>query len=200
MAVLVPVAYLLGTFPSAELVARAAGVDVRAAGSGNPGASNVARLLGWRAGALVLLADFAKGAVAAGAGLALDGRRGAYVLGAAAIVGHVFPVTRRFRGGKGVATGGGVLLVVFPLVLLAAAAVWLLLARVAHRASIASIAAAVLVPAGVVVGGGTVGDLAAVGALAALVLVRHAPNLRRLVRGEELGLRADPDGGPRPER
>src|SRR4051812_5366847 len=63
---LVPVGYLLGMFPTAVLVARAKGVDVTAAGSGNPGASNVARLLGWKWGALVMASDFAKGALAAG--------------------------------------------------------------------------------------------------------------------------------------
>src|SRR5215470_5743795 len=73
---LVPVAWLLGTFPTAVLVARAHGHDVTREGSGNPGASNVARLVGWRAGALVLVCDFAKGAVAAGVGYAVGGRPG----------------------------------------------------------------------------------------------------------------------------
>ena len=193
-------AYLLGTFPSAELVARAAGIDVRAAGSGNPGASNVTRLLGWRAGLVVLAADFAKGSIAAGVGLALDGRRGAYILGAAAIIGHVYPVMRRFKGGKGMATAGGVLLVVFPLVCVTAGVVWVLLARVAHKASIASIAAALLVPVGVVVVGGALGDVLVIAALAVLVLARHAPNIKRLVRGEEHGLAPGTDGQPQPER
>src|SRR6059058_5658524 len=87
---LVPLAWLLGTFPSAQLVARAHGRDVLREGSGNPGASNVARLLGWRSGALVLLLDFAKGALAAGAGLAIGGRAGACILGVAAVVGHTY--------------------------------------------------------------------------------------------------------------
>jgi glycerol-3-phosphate acyltransferase PlsY len=94
IALLLPLAWLLGTFPSAGLVARARGVDVSAEGSGNPGASNVARLLGWKYGALVLLADFAKGALATAVGLAIDGRPGAYVLGAAAVLGHTFPLYR----------------------------------------------------------------------------------------------------------
>src|SRR2546429_5037032 len=72
--VLIPFAWALGTFPTAVLVARAHGHDVTREGSGNPGASNVARLVGWRAGALVLVIDFAKGAIAAGGGLAPRGR------------------------------------------------------------------------------------------------------------------------------
>ena len=101
-----PLAWLLGTFPSALLVARAHGRDVTTEGSGNPGATNVTRLLGWRAGAVVLLCDFAKGAIAAGVGLLVGGRPGAYVLGVAAILGHTFPLYR--KGGKGVATAAGV--------------------------------------------------------------------------------------------
>src|SRR3954451_1367031 len=89
VALLVPVAYFLGTFPSASLVARRRGVDVTAEGSGNPGASNTFRLLGWKAGAVVFGLDVLKGALAAGIGLAVDGHRGAYLLGAAAIVGHM---------------------------------------------------------------------------------------------------------------
>ncbi len=109
--VLLPVAYLLGTFPSAHLTARATGHNVMAEGSGNPGASNIARLAGWKAGLVVLAADFAKGAVASGIGMAVEGRSGAYALGVASVVGHIAPVTRRFKGGKGVATGGGALVV-----------------------------------------------------------------------------------------
>ena len=129
LALLVPVAYLLGTFPSAALVARRRGVDVTAEGSGNPGASNTFRLLGWKAGALVFALDVLKGAVAAGVGLAVDGHRGAYILGVAAILGHMLPVTRRFKGGRGVATGGGVMLVIFPLLTLAMAVLWVVLAQ-----------------------------------------------------------------------
>src|SRR5690348_10263999 len=113
---LVPVAWLVGTFPSAQLVARAHGADVMREGSGNPGASNVARLVGFKAGLLVMLIDFAKGAIAAGAGLAVGGREGAFILGLAAILGHTFPLYR--KGGKGVATAGGALVVLYPLIVL----------------------------------------------------------------------------------
>jgi glycerol-3-phosphate acyltransferase PlsY len=193
---LLPVAYLLGTFPAASLVARAAGHDVLREGSGNPGASNVYRLAGWKAGLVVFVADVGKGALASGAGLALDGHRGAYLLGLAAVVGHMLPVTRRFKGGRGVATAGGALVVLFPLIAVALGIVWFLIARVLRKASVASIVVVVAFPVLVAAAGGTLLDISVTTALAFLVLARHLPNLRRLLRGQELGLgdRSDSEG------
>jgi glycerol-3-phosphate acyltransferase PlsY len=189
ISLLVPLAYLLGTFPSAEIVARRQGVDVTAAGSGNPGASNTFRLLGWRSGVLVFGLDVAKGAIAAGVGLLVaDGHVGAYVLGIAAIVGHMFPVTRHFKGGRGVATGGGVLLVIFPLITLGSAVVWFVVVRLTHKASLASILVVVAFPVAVALAGHPWGDVTVIAAVAVLVVARHAANLRRLFRGEELGI------------
>lgn len=185
---LVPVAWLLGTFPSAQLVARGRGRDITKEGSGNPGASNVARLLGWKAGALVLLLDFAKGALAAGVGLAIGGRVGAFALGVAAMVGHILPLYR--KGGKGVATGAGVLIVLYPLVVAGLAVVWLVVARVFHKASLGSLLVTILFPIAVLVLGFDRWEVAVLGALAVLVLVRHAANIRRLIRREENDLGA----------
>jgi glycerol-3-phosphate acyltransferase PlsY len=193
---LAPVAYLLGTFPSAAIVARRRGVDVTAAGSGNPGASNTFRLLGWRAGALVFGLDALKGALAALAGVLIDGHRGLYVLGIAAILGHTLPVTRRFKGGRGVATGAGVLIVLFPLLTLGITALWFLLARITHKASLASVIAAVCFPIAVALADHPWSDVAPIAALGVLVIARHLSNLRRLVRGEELGLLSE---GEEPE-
>lgn len=184
-------AYLLGTFPSAAIVARRAGRDVTREGSGNPGTSNIVRMMGWRAGLVVLALDMGKGALAAGVGLALDGHRGAYILGVAAVAGHTFPITRRFKGGRGVATAGGVVAVVFPLVLGVVTLVWVAIARGLHKASIASVVCAVLFPLIVLLRGGGKLDLAVTAGLAAIVIVRHFSSLRRLVRGEELGLDGD---------
>ena len=186
--ILVVFAYLLGTFPSAELVARHYGIDVTKSGSGNPGTSNVVRLVGWKAGAIVLIADVAKGALAAGVGLAIDGHRGAFILGVAAVLGHVFPVWSRFKGGRGVATGAGVFLVVFPLITVGLAVVWVAIARGLHKASVASLACALAAPILVAVFGGTTLDIVVVACVALLLIARHASNLRRLVRGEEHGL------------
>ncbi len=186
---LIPVVYLVGTFSAAALVARATGHDVFREGSGNPGASNVYRLAGWKPGLLVLLADITKGAGPSAVGLVLEGHPGAYILGVAAVLGHVAPITRRFRGGRGVATAGGVLLVLYPLVGLALAVLWFLLARVVVRkASVASIVGAAAFPVGVALTGNSWGDVAITSVLAAIVILRHAPNLRRLLKGQELGL------------
>ena len=188
VALLVPVAWLLGTFPSAPLVARAHGRDILTEGSGNPGASNVHRLLGWRAGALVLLADFAKGAAAAGAGLAIGGRAGAFVLGVSAVVGHTFPLYR--KGGKGVAAAGGALVVLYPLVVVTLAAVWILLARVLHKASLASLLSTILFPVAVAVLGYDRWEVGVVAGIALLVVARHTANIRRLFRRQEIDLGA----------
>lgn len=179
-------AYLLGTFPTAILVARAGGHDVTAEGSGNPGASNVARIMGWKAGLLVMAGDLAKGAVAAGVGLAVAGRPAAYILGFLAVIGHTYPVTRSFRGGKGVATAGGMLAVVNPLVSLVLAAVWFFVARVLKLASVGSLIVALLFPVGCALMGRAGWEIGITSVLAVLVIVRHLPNLRRLVRGAEL--------------
>jgi len=187
---LVPVAWLLGTFPSALLVARAHGRDILKEGSGNPGASNVHRLLGWKAGALVLLLDFAKGAAAAGAGLAIGGRAGACILGVAAVVGHTYPLYR--KGGKGVAAAAGALIVLYPLIVLGLAVIWVVVARVLHKASLASLLATILFPIAVFVGGYDRWEVGVVGGLALLVVIRHAANIRRLFRHEEIDLGAGP--------
>ena len=190
IALLVPLAWLLGTFPSAGLVARARGVDIAGEGSGNPGASNVARLLGWKYGALVLLADFAKGALATGVGLAIDGRPGAYALGAAAVVGHTFPLYR--KGGKGVATAGGMLTVLFPVISIGLALLWVVVARVANKASLASLLITVLFPVCVAISGYDLWEVAVTGGLAMLIIVRHAANIRRLLGRSEMDLTAGP--------
>jgi glycerol-3-phosphate acyltransferase PlsY len=194
IALCVPLAWLLGTFPSAQLVARAHGRDILKEGSGNPGASNVARLLGWRAGAIVLLCDFAKGAIAAGAGMAIGGRPGAFALGVAAIVGHTFPIYR--KGGKGIATGGGALIVLYPFIVLGLAVVWFVVARLLHKASLASLLCTILFPVAVIAlsarNNYDTWEIVVITALAVLVISRHLGNIRRLLRRQENDLGARP--------
>ena len=185
---LVPIAYLIGTFPSAALIARANGIDIRAVGSGNPGASNVTRTLGWRKGAWVFALDAAKGALAVGIGLLAGGRPAGYVLGAAAILGHVFPVWTRFRGGKGVATGGGALAVMAPITFVTLAVVWVVLLKLTHKASVASIVVTVLVPVGVAIEHRSWWEVLAVIGLGVLVMARHLGNIRRLLTNREHAL------------
>jgi glycerol-3-phosphate acyltransferase PlsY len=108
--------YVIGMFPSADLVARFASrgeVDLRASGSGNPGGLNAARVLGRGWGVLVIVMDAAKGALAGFLGLAM-GDAAAYAAGTGVIAGHCWPVWNRFRGGKGVAAAGGSFFSVFP--------------------------------------------------------------------------------------
>ncbi len=188
MLALILLAYVLGTFPSAILVARANGIDIHAVGSGNPGASNVTRALGWRKGVWVYVLDALKGAVATIIPLVVDGRPLAYWCGAAAIVGHMFPVFRRFRGGKGVATGSGVLVVLFPLVAAASVAVWWIVTKLTGKAAIGSIIAVILVPIGLAVVGAEPWEFVAVALLCGLILVKHLDNVTRMLRREEHSL------------
>lgn len=186
--VLLPIAYLIGTFPSAMIIASASGIDIREAGSGNPGASNVTRVLGWRRGVWVFVIDVAKGALAAGLGLVVADRYAGYALGAAAVVGHVFPIWQGFRGGKGVATGGGVFAVLSPLVFVVLAAVWLIISRLTKKASVASIVIVILLPVGVGIVQREAWEVLATIGLCVLVMARHLGNIRRLVGRREHGL------------
>jgi acyl phosphate:glycerol-3-phosphate acyltransferase len=185
---LVLVAYVIGTFPSAIIIARANGVDIEKFGSGNPGASNVTRALGWRKGVWVYVLDAGKGALAAAMGLVLDGRPLAYWCGAAAIVGHMYPVFRRFAGGKGVATGSGVLLVVQPILAPLAVGLWWVVTRVTGKAALGSVIAVALVPVGIVVMDQPRWELLAVAGVSALIVLRHTSNIKRLMRREEHSL------------
>lgn len=109
--------YLLGTFPSADLVTRVATrgrVDIRAVGSGNPGTLNAIQSVGTTWGLVVLVLDIAKGVAAGFLGGALAGAPGAYLGATASVAGHIFPVWTRFHGGKGVATSAGACIAVFP--------------------------------------------------------------------------------------
>lgn len=111
------IGYLLGTFPSADLATKAVlgrSGDLRDEGTGNPGAANAARILGAEWGAVVMVADVAKGAVASAAGRRKAGGAGAHVAGVAAVAGHCWPIWTGFRGGKGVATSVGQCLMTFP--------------------------------------------------------------------------------------
>ena len=187
-------AYLLGTIPTAILVGRREGRDPTREGSGNPGASNTFRTMGRRAGALVLLGDVAKGALAAGAGVATGNRAVGVACGLAAVLGHVYPVTRRFRGGKGVATGAGMALVLLPGVALVLAAVWLVTTKVVRAASAGSVAVAIGFPLGAWLAGRPPGEVAAFSAAGLLIVARHRDNLDRLRRGEEHSFTASGSG------
>jgi glycerol-3-phosphate acyltransferase PlsY len=189
VALLLVAAYLLGSFPTAGLVGRRGGTDPSTEGSGNPGATNVYRLMGRRAAALVLLGDVAKGVVSATVGNGAGGRAGLFAAGAAAVVGHCFPAGRVTRGGKGVATAAGLAAVAFPVIAATAAVVWAGLVAATRKASLASLVTIAYVPIAAAIAGRPAAELAVSAAIAALVVARHAGNLRRLLRGEERSLR-----------
>jgi glycerol-3-phosphate acyltransferase PlsY len=181
--VVVIVAYFLGTFPSAELVAKRFGRDITKVGSGNPGASNVIRELGWKAGMTVFLADMAKAAIAVGIAWAASGeQRGplAYSALCGAVAGHVAPVMRKFHGGKGVASAGGALFVLFPEVSLVMFVSWFIISKLTRKASVASLTITIATPIGMLIDDAEPWELYVVLGLVVFVIVKHIPNIRRL--------------------
>jgi glycerol-3-phosphate acyltransferase PlsY len=185
--------YLAGSVPFAFLLARRAGIDVRLVGSGNVGAANVLRTTGaWRAVAVMSL-DVAKGAGAVAiVHFAAGGASLAALTGAAAGVGHIYPVWLRFHGGKGVAVAAGVFSVLTPVATGIAASLFLLIVWVTRYVSLGSIAATLALPPVAWWAGAPRGVVATAAGIAALIVFRHRANLRRLRLGTErrMGTRA----------
>jgi acyl phosphate:glycerol-3-phosphate acyltransferase len=181
------VAYLLGAVPFGLLVGKGlAGTDIRSSGSGNIGATNVARSLGPAAGLLTLLLDVSKGALAAWAGGVLGGRPvGACLAGLAAVLGHIFPVYLGFHGGKGVATGLGVFLILDPPATAIAALVFLVCLGATRRVSVGSMMGSISLPVALHYRGAPQVLLATAWACCLLIVYRHRDNLRRLFLGTE---------------
>ena len=181
-------AYLIGTFPSAALVARTKGIDILEVGSGNPGASNIARTMGAKWGVLVFFLDGLKGAIPTAVALQFSDRPSpaAYAMAAAATLGHMYPVTRKFKGGKGVATMGGATLLLQPLLFVVLTVVWVVARKATGLASLASLLLTIGFPVGVALMGGPAWEVATAAALGALVLLRHLDNIKRLLGGSEL--------------
>jgi glycerol-3-phosphate acyltransferase PlsY len=180
-------AFLLGGFPTGVIAARFRGVDLRKVGSGNVGATNVGRALGRRWAVLVLLVDAAKGwlPTVAAIRLGLD-EPAVAVVGVAAVLGHVFSVFLKGRGGKGVATSFGAALAISPLAGLISGALYAVMIVLFRISSIGSLTAVLGFPVAMAL----LGDrhLAHFGfalAVIVVVFVRHQENLARLARGEE---------------
>ena len=183
---LVVVAYLSGSLPFGLWLARLAGVDVQRSGSGNIGATNVARTSGWRPGALTLVCDTLKGLVPVLVSQRCDvGPWTIAATGVAAVCGHIFSCFLRFQGGKGVATALGVLLGAAPLTLAVAFPVFLLTALFTRYVSLASILATATVPLSLWMPGYPQPIRFLGIAIACLVIFRHAGNIRRLLSGRE---------------
>ncbi len=204
MWILLIIAYLCGSIPFGLMIVRAvAGIDLRTVGSGNIGATNTSRAVGKTWAAVVLLLDALKGALptalgpllAKSLGVAMEDQTVQVLSGLAAILGHMFPVWLRFRGGKGVATALGVACVLSPIGTAVAAAVFFGVFAAGRIVSVSSLAAAVtfalyqmwsLQPDPFK--GSTQAMAAFSLAVPALIVVRHASNIARLLSGKESAL------------
>jgi len=183
-------AYMVGSIDFAVIVGRMHGVDIHDVGSGNPGASNVLRSIGRAPAAMVLLGDTMKGVVAAAMGMIAGGvvdfqSEWAFLAGLFAVIGHCYPVFHRFKGGKGVATGLGVLFYTVPLVAAIVVVSWLILLKLTKTASISSlIVVGASIPLAIWQG---VSGMSLVWLLATVVLVvwRHKANIQRVFTGSE---------------
>lgn len=177
--------YLLGSIPFGYLAGRLKGVDLRTMGSGNIGAANAFRNLGRRWGIGVMVGDIGKGVVGALIGRWLTDDPWPIFVGAAVMVGAIFPVWLRFKGGKGVAAGGGVMVGLFPIVSACLLPLWLIIVLLSRITSLASIlTAAAFTPVALLF------DypwqyLVLAGAMSLLVIVRHRANITRLLSRTE---------------
>ena len=180
-------AYLIGSIDFASFVARLHGVDIREVGSGNPGTSNVLRTLGKGPAAMVLVGDALKGVAGAALGMMASGSTShwMYATGLAAVLGHCYPVFHKFKGGKGVATGLGVLLFTLPIVGVIVLFAWAILTKVTKLPALASL----VVVFGTIplawLGGARGLDLLWLGLAIVLIVWRHRSNIHRLVKGKE---------------
>lgn len=179
------VAYLLGSIPFSLLAGRLAGVDLRTVGSGNLGATNVFRTLGRSAGIAVMALDISKGTAAVLIARALTPDPWPLAAAALAILGHVFPVWTRFKGGKGVAVAAGTLIGLAPVTIGVLVGLWLVVMLTTRYVSLASIVCALVATPLTALIGVPWPSVVFVGLVALLVLVRHRENIVRLLRGKE---------------
>ena len=187
LAVVLALAYLLGSIPFSFLVARFFGVpDVREVGSGNVGATNVMRSAGKPAGILAFALDASKGAIAALAAQRLaSGPILPPLAAAAAVLGHMFPVWLGFRGGKGVATGAGAFLPLAPLATAVAISAFVLTALATRYVSLGSVVGTLTLAAAAFLTGAHPAVAWSATVIGALVVFKHRANLERIVRGTE---------------
>ena len=192
IAILCVIAYLLGSINTALAVAASRGVDIRAVGSGNPGASNVLRSLGKGPAGLVIVADLFKGFLPSLVGLLLWSPAVAAVAGFCAVAGHCYPAFHRFRGGKGVATAGGAALALSPPVMIAMVLMYGIGLAATRVSAVGSLAAAVASVPALIIAGVETGAVLWFGATTILIVFRHRSNLSRLRAGTEHKLSSGP--------
>ncbi len=195
VAIVLIAAYVLGSIPFGYLIVRArAGADIRETGSGGTGATNVSRRAGKGAGVLTLILDALKGVAAIYIGTSILGESSWAITGAAILVitGHMYPIWLGFRGGKGVATGVGVFLVLAPFAVMLSGVIFLAVVLLTRYVSLGSITAAATIPLFVWLQHGLIGPVgnlwptmcaAVIGA--ALIIFAHRGNIQRLMQGTE---------------
>lgn len=183
---LIGFAYLLGSIPTGYVLGKLSGVDVRQIGSGNVGATNVARAVGKWQGVATLLADAAKGMMPVAIGLWINLQPEAIAaLASAAFLGHLYPVFLKFHGGKGVATGFGALLIISPLATFILVGVFVAVAFPTRLVSLSSIIAAAMAPLALWIFFQPPAIVLMGGFLAAMIVWRHRGNIQRLLAGTE---------------
>ncbi len=183
---LILISYLLGSIPFGLLWGRLAGIDVRAAGSGNIGATNVNRLLGKKFGIATLLCDVGKGILPMIAAAYLGFSENVVLAcGLAAFSGHLFPVYLKFQGGKGVATALGIFLYLSPAACAIVVAVFAALVWISGFVSVGSLSATAAMPVILYLFHASTGQIYLALAVAVLIWIKHHQNIARLMRGEE---------------
>jgi glycerol-3-phosphate acyltransferase PlsY len=190
-AMMILVAYLVGSIPSGVWVARACGgEDLRKSGSGNIGATNALRVLGKKAAVWTLVGDVLKGVFPVGVAHLLDFKEAALLLvGLAAILGHLFPLYLRFKGGKGVATSFGVFLAMVPAVAATCLVVWGCGMYFGKYSSVGALAAFAALPFATFFWTGRMNLVFFAVLVSTIVCLRHAENIQRLIRGTEKAIR-----------
>jgi glycerol-3-phosphate acyltransferase PlsY len=185
LAALVPF-YLVGAFPTGILVAKSYKVDITTQGSGNVGATNVARVIGKKAGIITLFGDVLKGVVGVViAGLVVDKAWFAAAAGIALVLGHCFSIPPKLKGGKGVATALGVTLALHPWSAAVAVASFAVVFAASRLVSLSSISAALMVPLGGFLFNLQEATTIALATIGLVVVARHKENIRRLIEGRE---------------
>lgn len=180
------IAYLLGSFCASIPLSKAmCGEDIRTMGSGNAGATNMARSLGMKAGVVTFILDAAKTAAAVYLGYLLCGETGKAIAGCACIVGHCFPVYFGFRGGKGVSVGAALGMITHPLIFCIVIAVFFAVVKFSRKVSLGSITAAVALPIAALAFRVSGAMLAMCIFSAVLVIFMHRSNIARLINGTE---------------
>lgn len=184
------IGYLIGSVPFSFIVSKYLGkIDIREHGSGNSGATNVFRTLGKKAGFLAFLGDFIKGMIAATIGLYYFNTSGALICAGMAIIGHCYPVWLKFKGGKGVATSAGMIMVLTPFVGITLIVAQFLIIFKTRYMSLASISVAAVYPLAVFLFGYPIEYVGYATFIGLFLIYRHRSNLMRLIRNEESKLK-----------